>query len=142
MLNIFRKRCRAFCICRFFVSRFDDMQFKLFCVLQRCRPRIIRIDKQRFYVIPPPTLQLNSRPGIEHKHFILKLFRHPDGIQAIFRDIPPKSLFAPGFEDVPNLLAPILFMWKTPIPLEDIRTQTFEFVLHQLQSDNISVRVT
>ena len=65
----------------------------------------------------------------EHKHFFLKLFGHRWDIPAKSRDIPPKKFDFPGFEGHTELFGPRPFMWKTPTPPANVRTQKFGFVL-------------
>ena len=59
--------------------------------------------------------------------FFLKLFGHPRDIPAKSRDIPPKKFDFPGFEGRMELFGPHPFTWKTPTPLENIRTKKFGF---------------
>ena len=59
----------------------------------------------------------------------LKLFGCPWDIPAKSRDIPPKKFDFPGIEGHTELFGPHPFMWKTPTPLENIRTWKFAFVL-------------
>ena len=59
--------------------------------------------------------------------FFLKLFGHPRDIPAKSRDIPPKKFDFPGFEGHTELFGPQPFVWKTPTPPENIRTQKFRF---------------
>ena len=70
---------------------------------------------------------LEYGPRIEHKFFFLKLFGHRRDIPAKSRDIPPKKFCFPGFEGHTELFGPHPFMWKTPTPPENIRTQKFGF---------------
>ena len=59
--------------------------------------------------------------------FFLKLFGRPRDIPAKSRDIPPKKFDFPGFEGRIELFGPHPFTWKTPTPLENIRTKKFGF---------------
>ena len=61
-------------------------------------------------------------------NIFLKLFGRRRDIPAKSRDIPPKKFDFPGFEGHTELFGPHPFMWKTPTPLENIRTQKFGFV--------------
>ena len=59
--------------------------------------------------------------------FLLKLFGRPWDIPAKSRDILPKKFDFPGFEGRIELFGPHPFTWKTPTPLENIRTKKFGF---------------
>ena len=59
---------------------------------------------------------------IEHK-----LSGTPLDIPAKSRDVPPEKFDFPGFEGHTELFGPHPFMWKTPTPLENIRTRMFGF---------------
>ena len=59
--------------------------------------------------------------------FFLKLFGRFRDIPAKSRDIPPKKFDSLGFEGHTELFGPHPFMWKTPTPPENIRTQKFRF---------------
>ena len=59
--------------------------------------------------------------------FFLKLFGRSRDIPAKSRDIPPKKFDFPGFEGRIELFGPHPFTWKTPTPLENIRTKKFGF---------------
>ena len=60
-------------------------------------------------------------------NFFRKLFRRPRDIPAKSRDILPKKFDFPGFEGRIELFGPHPFTWKTPTPLENIRTKKFGF---------------
>ena len=69
----------------------------------------------------------NRERKLNTNFFFLKLFGHPRDIPAKCRDIPPKKFDSLCFEGHIELFGPHPFTWKTPTPLENIRTKKFGF---------------
>ena len=70
---------------------------------------------------------LNRERKLNPNYFFSNFSGAPRDIPAKSRDIPPKMFDFPGFEGRIELFGPHPFTWKTPTPLENIRTKKFGF---------------
>ena len=76
---------------------------------------------------PPPTKKKIRGQRLNTHSFFVELFGHRRDIPAKSRDIPPKKFDFPGLEGHTEFFGPHPFMWKTPPPPENFRTQKFGF---------------